>query len=53
MLFKKAVYNGLSSELNTPFDFQLRTLQYLCTCLIIKYQVLVDKQMYFEIHHYL
>ena len=26
MLFKKAVYNGLSSELNTPFDFQLRTL---------------------------
>ena len=25
MLCKKAVYNGLSLELNTPFDFQLRT----------------------------
>ena len=26
MLFKKAGYNGLSLELYTPFDFQLRTL---------------------------
>ena len=25
MLFKKAVYNGLSLELYTPFEFQLRT----------------------------
>ena len=25
MLFKKAVYNGLSLELNTPFDFKLKT----------------------------
>ena len=25
MLCKKAVYNGLSLELNAPFDFQLRT----------------------------
>ena len=25
MLCKKAVYNGLSLELNTPFHFQLRT----------------------------
>ena len=25
MLCKKAVYNDLSLELNTPFDFQLRT----------------------------
>ena len=24
MLCKKAIYNGLSLELNTPFDFQLR-----------------------------
>ena len=24
-LCKKAVYNGLSLELHTPFDFQLRT----------------------------
>ena len=24
-LFKKAAYHGLSSELNTPFDLQLRT----------------------------
>ena len=26
MLCKKAVYNGLSLELNTPFEFQLRAL---------------------------
>ena len=26
MLCKKAVYNGLSLELNTPFEFQLRIL---------------------------
>ena len=25
MLCGKAVYNGLNLELNTPFDFQLRT----------------------------
>ena len=25
MLCNKAVYNGLSLEVNTPFDFQLRT----------------------------
>ena len=25
MLLKKAVYNGLSLELSTPFDFRLRT----------------------------
>ena len=25
MLFKKVVCNGLSLELNTPFDFQVRT----------------------------
>ena len=25
MLFKKAVYNNLSLELNTQFDFHLRT----------------------------
>ena len=25
MLFTKAVFNGLSLELNNPFDFQLRT----------------------------
>ena len=25
MLYKKEVYNGLSLELNTPLDFQLRT----------------------------
>ena len=25
ILFKKAVYNGLSLELHTPFEFQLRT----------------------------
>ena len=25
MLYKKAVYNGLSLDLYTPFDFQLRT----------------------------
>ena len=25
MLFKKAVYNDLSLELNTQFDFHLRT----------------------------
>ena len=55
-LFKEAVYNGLSLELNTPSNFQLRTStknQQLCIFLILKYQVLVDKQMCFEIHHYL
>ena len=25
MLFEKRIYNGFSLELNTPFDFQLRT----------------------------
>ena len=41
---KKTVNNGLRLELNTPFDFQLLT---------IKYHVLADKKMCFEIHHYL
>ena len=52
MLCKKAVYNGLSLELYTPFDFQLKTHnQYLCLFLILTYQVIVDKQTFFEIHH--
>ena len=44
MLCKKAVYNGLSLELYTGFDFQLRTESVpLCLFLILLYQVLVDK----------
>ena len=52
ILFKKAVYNGLSLELNIPFVFQLRTESAPLSFLILMYQVVVDKQMCFEIHHY-
>ena len=55
MLGKKVVYNGLSLELYTTFDFQLRTQSVLLFLffLILNYQLLVDKQICFEIHHYL
>ena len=53
MSFKKEVYNGLSLELNTPFDFQLKIKLVPFSILILKHQKLVDKQMHFEIHHYL
>ena len=53
MLCNKTVYNGLSLELNIPFDFKLRTSSVPLTFLILNHQVLVDKQMRFEIHHYL
>ena len=46
MLFKKVVCNGLSLEISTPFNFQLKHNQYLCLYLILKYQVLPDKQMF-------
>ena len=45
MLYRKAVYNGLKLELDTPFDFELRAK--------LGPLSLVDKQMCFEIHHYL
>ena len=52
MLCKKAVYNELSLELSTIFDFQLRTKSVPLSFLNPMYQVLIDKQMCFEIHHY-
>ena len=51
MLGKKAVFNGLSLELNTPFDFELRTLSVLV--LFFNSKVFVDKQACFETPHYL
>ena len=53
MLCKKAVYNGLSLELYTPFDFQLRTYPVPLFFLILMYYVLVDKLTCFETYHYL
>ena len=53
MVFKKEVYNGLRLELYTPFCFQLKHNKCLCLFSIVKHQVLVDKPMCFEIHHYL
>ena len=53
MLCKKAVYNGLSLELNTLFDFQLRAESVLLFFLTLMYQDFVDKQTCLEIHHYL
>ena len=53
MLCAKAVCNGLRLESKTPFDFQLRTQSVPLFFFILKDQVLVDKQMCFEIHHYL
>ena len=52
-LCSRAVYNGLSLELYTPFDFQPREKSLPCLFLILTSQELVGKQMCFEIHHYL
>ena len=52
MQCKRAVYNGLSSELYTHFDFQPREKSVPLSFLILICEVLVDKQMCFEIHHY-
>ena len=51
-LCKKAVYYGLNLEVNTPFDFQLRTLPVLLSFLTLMYQVLNDKQTYFQNYHH-
>ena len=52
MLCRKAVYNGLSLELYTPFNLHLRTKSVpLSFSYILMYQMLVDKQTYFEINH--
>ena len=51
MLCKKTAYNGLSLELYIPFDFQLRAYSITSSFLILAYQMLADKQTYFEIHH--
>ena len=51
MVSKKAVYNGLSLNVYTPFDFQLQTKPVPLSFLILMYQMLADTQTYFEVHH--
>ena len=51
MLCKKAVYNSLTLQVYTPFDFQLRIKSVPFFKKILTYQKLDNKQTYFEIHH--
>ena len=52
LLCKKAVYNSLSLNLYSPYDFELKTQKVPLIFLILMYHVLGDKEGYLENDHH-
>ena len=52
LLCKKAVYNSLSLNVYSPYDFELKTQKVPLIFLILMYHVLGDKEGYLENDHH-
>ena len=52
LLCKKAVYNSLSLNVYSPYDFELKTQKVPLIFLILMYHVLGDKEGYLENYHH-